>query len=343
VDALAETTAAGPGYHRFVGRVLERLGLELSIAWTRDDATGLTFGARTAVEQSYLAWLGPTLSRARAAVAAGRPGVPVGLPTDTRYTVDGAILTALGPRDAAWLDAAIADPRIAVDITPWWADATDARYLLNRALCLLWREVRWRAPAVEGEGRILDEVHRLLSRAFPLEPGLPYPWAAWQEVARLRGIDDHMARQVAERASRQEPAAPIGYRRAPVVVSHAGWALEIPGSFAERRSEDEWWAGGVGRTITLAAVETGTGNGPMSPEAFLEQVAGDLGQGALTHRAGPVVGRGRMTTDSSSGLEVGVVEGYSAVTGAGAAVRITFDDPEDWRWALDTWRALAPG
>jgi hypothetical protein len=42
-------------------------------------------------------------------------------------------------------------------------------------------------------------------------------------------------------------------------------------------------------------------------------------------------------------VEVGVVEGYSAVTGSGAAIRILFDDPEDWRWALDTWRALAPG
>ena len=74
--------------------------------------------------------------------------------------------------------AAIADPRVAVDVTPWWADATDARYLLNRALCLMWLDVRWRAPAVEGEAELIDEVHRLLSKAFPLEPGLPYPWHA---------------------------------------------------------------------------------------------------------------------------------------------------------------------
>ena len=37
----------------------------------------------------------------------------------------------------AWLESAIADPRVALDITPWWADATDGRYLLNRALVLL--------------------------------------------------------------------------------------------------------------------------------------------------------------------------------------------------------------
>ncbi len=344
VTATATTSIAGPGYHRFVGRVLERMGLELSIGWTRDDPADLTFSDRAPVEQAYLAWLGPVLARARAAAAAGRSGVHIGLPVGTRYTVDGAILTAMGPRDAAWLDAAIADRRVAVDITPWWADATDGRYLLNRALCLMWPEVRWRAPAVEGEARLLDEVHRLLTRAFPIEPGLPYPWHAWQELARFRGIDDHMARQVADRAARADtPEIAIGYRRSPVVVSHAGWALEIPGAFAEKRTDEEWWGGGVGRTITLAAVETGTDSGPMSAQAFLEQVAGSLGAEALTHRAGPVIGRARMSTDTSSGLEVGVVEGYSAVTGSGAAVRITFDDSEDWRWALDTWRALAPG
>ena len=344
VTAIAETAFAGPGYHRFIGRVLERLGLELSIAWSHEDPWDVTFGERSAVEQGYLTWLGRELVQARAAVAAGRIGRQVGLPADTRYTTEDAVLTALGPRDAAWLDAAIADPRVAIEITPWWADATDGRYLLNRALCLMWRDVRWRPPAIEGEARLLDEVHRLLSRAFPLEPGLPYPWQAWHELTRFRGIDDHMARQVAERAARAAtPDMLIGYRRAPVVVRHAGWALEIPGFFAERRTEDEWWAGGNGRSITLAATETGTDRGPMSAEEFLRQVAEDLGPEALTHRDGRIVGRARMATDSSSGVEVGVVEGYSAVTGSGAAVRITFDDPEDWRWALDTWRALAPG
>jgi hypothetical protein len=344
VTVKAETAPAGPGYHRFVGRVIERLGLELSIAWSRDDPWDVTFGERAAIEQAYLAWLGRQLVSARNLVVAGQTGAPIGLPDDTRFTVEGAILTALGPRDAAWLDAAVSDPRIAIDVTPWWADATDARYLLNRALCLMWRDVRWRAPAIEGEANVLDEVHRLLTRAFPLEPGLPYPWHEWQQLVTFRGIRDQMARQVSDRAARAgEPGTPIGYRRAPVVVRHAGWTLEIPGFFAERRTEDEWWAGGNGRSITLAATETGTDHGPMSADAFLRQVAGDLGSEALNHRVGPLAGRARMTTDTSSGVETGVVEGYSAVTGSGAAIRITFDDHEDWRWALDTWRALAPG
>jgi hypothetical protein len=343
VDVHAETVMVGPGYHRFVGRVLERLGLELSIGWARDDPLDVTFGERPIVEQAYLTWLGPRLVRAQKAAAAGLPAPQLGLPDGTRYTFEGAIATALGPRDADWLATAIADPRIAVEITPWWADATDARYLLNRALCLMWLDVRWRAPAIEGEAELIDEVHRLLTKAFPLEPGLPYLWHAWRELARVRGLYDHMAGQAIERAKREPaPESLIGYRRAHVVLTHSGWVLEVPGSFAEIRTEDELWVGGAGRTITLAATATGTPAGPMSAQEFLDHVAGDLGSTALTHRAGPILGRARLMTDSSSGVEIGVVEGFMAVRGSGAVVRITFDDPEDWHWALDTWRSLLP-
>jgi hypothetical protein len=352
VTIVAETEAIGPGYHRFIGRLIERLGAEVSISWNRGAPDGdravetapATFADRAATEHAYLVWLGRRLIGTRAARVAGGAGIQLGIPDGLRYTFDGAIATVLGPRDDAWLEAAVSDTRIATDITPWWADATDGQCLLNRALSLMWLEVRWRAPAVKGERQLLDEVHRLLSRAFPMDPSLAYPWRAWAQVVGFRGIEDPMARMVSERAAR-EPGVdvPIGYRRAPVAISHEGWALEIPGSFAERRSDDEWWGGGQGRNITLAAVRTGTEIGAMGAETFVRQFAGDLGPGAIDHRAGGVMGRARLSTDTSSGVEVGVLEGYSAVVGSGAAIRIVFDDPADWQWALDMWKSLAPG
>jgi hypothetical protein len=343
VTATAATGVAGPGYHRFVGRILERLGSELAIDWTEGDgATG--FADRPTVEHLYLSWLGPQLARARVSARRGERGVPLGMPGGTRVATEGAIATVMGPRDETWLDAAIADPRIALEITPWWADATDAAYLLNRALVLMWLEVRWRTPAMEGEADLFDEIHRLLSRAFPLDPELAYPWHAWTELAALRGIDDPMARQAAARAADEpEPNPPVGYRRDPVTIVHEGWSLEVPGSYAERRTPDEWWGGGAGRNVTLAATTTGTADGrPMSAQAFIEQFAADLGPDAMNHRSGEILGRARLMTDASSGVEVGILEGYAAVSGSGAAIRIEFDDPADWQWALDTWRSLAP-
>jgi hypothetical protein len=352
VAVTATTDVAGPGYHRFVGRVLERLGKDLSIGWERGvqesddpltDATGMTFAERPGAERSYLNWLGRALVDARARGASLGGSIPIGLPADTRYHLEGAIHTALGPRDLGWLDVAVTDTRIATDVTPWWADATDGKYLLNRALCLMWTDVRWRTPAMKTERMLFDEVHRLLSKAYPHDPNLSYPWRAWAELLDLAGIEDAMANQVRNRARNAPDAPQIGYRRAPVTIRHEGWVLEIPGSFAERRTSEEWWGGGAGQDITLAAVPTGTAAGPMAGPSFIQQFGGDLGPDAIDHRGDGVVGRAKITTDASSGVEVCILEGYSAVVGSGAAIRIVFEDPADWQWALDLWRSLKPG
>jgi hypothetical protein len=350
VALSANTSVAGPGYHTFVGRLVERLGSDLDIAWSPADAdaaggepVSFVADARPSVERAYLAGLGTALGAAHNASRSGAPPVHLGTPPGVRFTVDAPLATALGPRDDAWLERALGDWHAALDVVPWWADATDARYLLNRALCLMWTEVRWRSPATPEERALLDETAQLLKRAFPLDPGLPYPWHAWLELLELRGFIDAHARQVAARAAAtpaDEP--PIGYRRLPVVVTHAGWTLEIPGSFAEQRGEEEWTGGDGGRSVTLAAVETSRDGGPMAPQAFLDLVAGELGADALVHHAGSVVGRARLRTDGSSGVEVGVLDAYSAAPGTGAAIRVVFDDPADWDWALATWRALAP-
>jgi hypothetical protein len=353
VAVVADTEAVGPGYHRFVGRLLQRIAIDLAITWDvsaaedadpASDTGAMTFADRATAERAYLAWLGRTLLGVQARRASGARGVQVGIAPGTRYSFDGAIATVLGPRDDAWIDKALADTRIATDVTPWWTDATGGQYLLDRALSLMWLEVRWRTPAMRDERLLLDEVNRLLTKAFPLEPRLDYPWRAWAEVVEHLGLDDAMSRQVIERATRQpDDAPPIGYRRNAVTISHEGWALEIPGTFAERRTPEEWWGGGVGRNITLAAVETGTEMGAMDARSFIERFAADLGPDTISHQAGPVIGRAALSTDASSGIEVCVLEGYSAVVGSGAAIRIVFDNVSDWQWALDTWRSLAPG
>jgi hypothetical protein len=371
VTARAVTSAVGAGYHTFVAHLFEQVGEALAIEWTEevataDDASGALatstppggdrFAAplRAAAERTQLAWLGPTLASARAALQRGATGIHVGTPAGVIFDggAEAAIVTALGPRDDAWLESALDDARIAIDVCPWWADATDARYLLNRALSLMWTEVRWRPPATDEERALDDEVLGLLKRAFPLDPSLPFPWREWHELLELRSPrdvllrPDAMARQVAERAAAidagREAPRRIGYRRRPVRILHEGWSLEVPGTFAERRTDEERWVGEGGRRITLAATETGDELGPMRAEAFLARVASDLGEDTIRHEDGPVVGRARLREESSWGVSTGVVEGFSAVDGRGAAIRVEFDDPEDWTWALDQWRALRP-
>jgi len=351
VTVTAPTSEVGPGYHTYLGRQLERLGEDLGVAWgltadgteASEDQAGEAIPCdRTDVEHRHLVWLRGTLLRVQEARERGLGAVQLCRVAGDRFDFEGPLATALGPRDDAWLEAAITDPRIAVDVWPWWADAMDARYLLDRALCVMWTDVRWRIPAAEGEAELFDEVLRLLRKAYPLDPSLPYPWREWCELIQLSGPAEQKSSLVTERAA-ATPAGPlVGYRRRPVTIVHDGWALEIPGSFAERWADGEWWAGEAGRSITLAAVDTGVDGRPMAPEAFLRQVAGHLGPDALTHIDGPVVGRARLGVDPSSGVEVAFLDGYSAVLGSGAAIRVVIDDPTDWEWALETWRSLEP-
>jgi hypothetical protein len=380
VVATAMTVPVGPGYHTFVANLLDRMGDELGITWAKlatpapgsagrvgapgtpatgtpdvgdgasIDATG-AFGSgdRHDAERGHLGWLRSALLAVRDARRQGATGLHLGTPPGERFTFDGAVATVLGPRDDGWLERALADPRVAADIWPWVADAMDARYLLGRILTHLWLDVRWRPPAVPEETRLVDDVLATLKRAYPLEPGLAWPWRAWRELLELRGTPDPATWALIERAAGAAtgPAAddatrPIGYRRRPVTIVHEGWALEVPGSFTGLRTAEEWTGGESGRTVTIAGTETALNGQPMSADLFLRQVAGHLGHDAIEHDDGQVRGRARLASDPSSGVEVATVEGFTAVRGRGAAIRIVIDDPQDWKWALDTWRALRP-
>ncbi len=354
----AMTIPVGPGYHTYVAELLRRLGQDVGLTWKAasepdgsSDPTGaFPAGDRADAERAHLGWLRSSITAVRDARRQGAGGLHLATPTGVRYTFDGAVATVLGPRDDAWVERALGDPRTAADVWPWAADAMDARYHLGRALTLLWTEVRWRPPVGTPEVAVLDDVLATLRFAYPLEPALPWPWAAWREAFALRGHNDPSTHQLLQRAASMEqapgdiggPVAIVGYRRNPVTIVQAGWGIDLPGSFTDRRTADEWSGSDAGRTVTFAAAETASEGIPMSPTAFLQQVAAGLGPDAMEHANGTVRGRARISTDSSTGVEVATLDGFSAVTGSGAAIRIEFDDPNDWKWAIDTWRGLRP-
>jgi len=347
VDALAVTSAVGPGYHTYLARLMRRLGTAMDIDWTTPDGgagttdtTRFVSGSdRATIEREMLLWLQATLKSIREARVRGEAGIQLSLPMRTHFTFDGPVATPLGPRDDAWLETALERPQVAIDVWPWWQDAVDARSLLGRALCLIWTEIRWRAPG-PGEQEAMDEVLELLRRAYVLDPSLDYPWPEWAELMEHRGNEGALAATVRDHADGVD-RPPFGYRRRPVTIRYEGWSLTVPGSFGERWTSEEWWGGESRRAITLAATPTEADGKPMPPDAFLARVAAGLGDDAISHGDGRVMGQARLTTDWSSGVEVGVVEGYSAVVGSGAAIRVVFDDPSDWEWALNMWRSLA--
>ena len=226
-------------------------------------------------------------------VPAGRRAatqLQVGIPGSTRYTFDGAIATVLGPRDDAWLDAAVADTRVATDITPWWADATDGQTLLNRALALMWLEVRWRPPAIKEERELLDEVHRTLIPGLP-DRSRPSPTRGGHGPSSSRCAAS--TTRCPARSSTGPSARPATARRSATAARRSRSATRAgrsrsPAPTPSGAPPRSGGAAALGRNITLAAVQTATDGGAMGAQAFVDQFGGDLGPDAIDHRAGGV-------------------------------------------------------
>jgi hypothetical protein len=249
VAAAADTADAGPGYHTFVGRILDRLADQLDISWSHDrDARPVGSPAswvgsrqplaeRSAVEKEHLGLLGRAIDRAAEQRRVGVAGVQVGLRPGVQFAFDGAIGTPLGPRDDAWLARASKDAWAGADIRPWWFDVTDARYLLNRALVIMWTEIRWRSPADDGERAAMDEALSLLRRALPSDASLGYPWREWAELIALRAIPDPIRDRVLGQAGQVDASLPlIGYRRRPVAVLTKAGRSRSRGPLASTRN-----------------------------------------------------------------------------------------------------------
>jgi len=222
LELRAETFALGPGYHAFVATKLDALIEELDFAWVGDPPGDPTAG--------MLAEL--------AVMVRGDPPIHINMPRDRQFLVDAPVLTALGPRDAAW----IADASHHADVFPW--PARGGSRDLATALLALWHDVPWRAPIDEDERTLMELTEAQLRAAHAA--GLGVPLGAWAELCHLLGRDAP--------AAPPDDRAPIGYRRHDVVAEIDGWQLHLPGSFLGGLRDDIYVATDGDRAVELATI-----------------------------------------------------------------------------------------
>jgi hypothetical protein len=332
VVVLADTTAVGPGYHRYVCDLLHRLGSALDISWVEahedegvGDPTGYFHsGDARALEAQMLAWLGDTAESVLALRALGHANLAVSLRAGHAFEPVGAVLTPMGPRDEAWVEAVHADPSRGRDVFPWWEAGTGPRVRLGRALSRLWTEMVWRPPLLEEERRLFRAVARLLESAWREDPTLAYPWREWRELLGYLGIGGTLAEEVSRQAGTTPEGPRIGYRRGTVQVTlPQGWAIRIPGSLAETHLPDgSWMARDHRRSVRVLASES-------------LPAAEDHG-GEYEHKNARVTSYGDVSEQGDSGR-------LTALCDAGARRAlciVTYDDLDEKDWALATWRTL---
>lgn len=308
LEVQAETAAIGAGYHADVLARLAPLLDELEYVWV--DAGGDP-------RADMMAWLAREL-------AAG--AVRVGMSGSRTFRVDAPVLTGMGPRDAAWRDAAIAEPARGVDAFAWWETGAGQRERA-RALLAMWHEVPWRAPIDDAERALAERVDADLAAAHAADERLALPWSAWSELLGYLDRDDAHAERVRARAAAARPARPIGYRRYPLEIElSGGWSVELGGAFAGRWDDDRarWWATDGDRSVEFTSL---TADAETDPDRLL----------AVAPEAHPVIAR------SSDGAyrgrveaAAGTIHGLMVCAPHVAILTCTGDEA----WALATWRSL---
>jgi hypothetical protein len=300
--------AVGPGY---CGEALARLAPvvdELDYAWEAAPEPG----------DAMLAWLAGEL---------GAGATRIGMPEDRRFLIDAPIQTAMGPRDAAWRDAVLADPLAGADAFAWW-DRGPGQLARSRAVLAMWHEVPWRAPLDNAERALMTRVDADLAAAHAADPGLALPWAEWAELARHLGD----AERAGELAGRAAGPAVIGYRRFDMVVDLGGWSLALPGGFLGAWEDEgqRYWATDGDRAVEVTTLET-----PERDSDKLLEVAPALHP--VIARLADGDRRGRAEAYELDGVHV--VHGLVA-SAPHVAILTCKGAARDEAWALATWRSL---
>ena len=312
LEVTAETAPVGPGYHADALARLAPLLDELEYAWTE---------AASDPRTAMAAWLAAEL-------ASG--ATRIGMPAARVFKIDAAVLTPLGPRDRAWVDAVIADPARGADAFAWW-DAGAGQRERSRALLAMWHEVPWREPLDDAERELMERVDDDLTAAHAADPALVLPWAEWAELRLLLGRT--VDKDLRERAGDREPA--IGYRRHPMDIElSGGWSIELGGAFVGHWEDDDarWWATDGERVVEFSSLTAPDEHDSakllaVAPERHpvLERIADDTRCGraeAYDDDDGVRILCGLMTTAPHVAI----------LTCKGTAA----DEP----WMLATWRSL---
>ncbi len=239
----AVTSAAGPGYHAAVARMLDHAGAVLGIDWVASDQVR-GYGDDTGYfsERSYpdlQVAMARHLTRLANVLMSQESreniqlSVPLGFP---QPVADFFAMSPMGFWDREVFEDITAGTvhslaSICEAFFPWWHKDQDAVFWRNAGLCLTWTDVPWHPPANDHERAIYARALKCFQIAHELDGAVQLPKSEMAEMAMFAQMNA------------QEPAPiphhdGVGFWRRKLRRRLAGsWSAVLPGYFYAAEQE----------------------------------------------------------------------------------------------------------
>lgn len=372
----ASTALAGPGYHKYVIKVIRLIERESQIIWelpqaslhTGDDTGYLSHGDTEKLSLHFLNWL-QAFCAERLAMLDGRLdsgvvwfsdpadfGIEECTESETRlYQAKCAIVGLTGPRDTEWLRNVVREPAEGIDFFPWWSE-TNSDSDFGSAVHKILFKTFWRGPVSQSEFNSLAATSRLLENSYSVNPNRRYPWKEWSIInhfLRENGMNMRNYELVKQMDLEEIGTTKLGYRKKNVRLCRGDWSMELPGDFVETKLEAE------------SVVEAKSVSGPMRiirfayPQKFAAAREGaTIGAATLLDTFGRVDdNRAKVISDTNEGevhrrlildratvdkLECHWLKVLAAVDGNIAFLSIFVESESSLAWAMEIAKSLIP-
>jgi hypothetical protein len=346
----ANTSTVGPGYHKYLIELLEKIGSECSLIWRTTgkeklgDETGYINERNYAsLQYEMLKWL-----QAVARILISKPEeeyvFSINLPLDEAITGQHFASTWLGPLDRKWFEE-VAETEIqnlhekGREFFPWWDQEMDALFWKNCGLSYAWFYLPWNVPIRLKERELYQLALDCFKKAKELDPTVHLPEQEMEEIQIL------LSKKTPDSIPPKHGL--IGYRRALMnkFVS-GGWRIEIPGYYYEDVENNGtttlFWFGE--RTVRVSSITVKPQIGKRgTPQHLLSEILEKRFKGGLEefeYSKGHLLYRAYLSPTEEKDGKGFVLRGAAAMTNSICIVTILFTDSADKEWAVRTWKSI---
>lgn len=343
LSVSARTNSAGPGYHAFLHDLLDRAGEACGLVWDppEDLGSAAAAGDIEALQDEAATWLKAVAERLGELTRKGYRALGVSLPEGTSLVDEPRVASPLGLWEPSWFEETAAAEgealrRRAAEFFPWWREGMSAEVWARAGLTIAWVDLPWRAPRDDAETRRYQQARLCFARARTLDP----------EIALPPGLEDEVRAQLDARGKPLQPPAPegVGFRRRLLRWELAGgWSIELPGYYTsaiERGGETKliWFPG---RTVRVSTFSMRVPDGSAPPAEHLLRKVGDDEGPVATFQRGHLRGQAVfLAEEEEDGQRFYTLQGEVAAPGEVCVVTVSFSDPQDRDWAIQTWSSV---